>query len=95
MLDQRKREAPVLDPRIVDQIAEAVKLKLEPYLKNGGPKLTPRLLTVRQAAELIGRSESGLYHLVARGEISCVRHGKRHLRFDLKEIERWIDGGKS
>jgi excisionase family DNA binding protein len=84
----------MLDPRIVEQIAEAVKAKLLPHLQNGGSKITPRLLTVKQASELIGRSESALYKLVARREMFCVRHG-RNLRFDVKEIDRWIEGGKS
>jgi excisionase family DNA binding protein len=60
-----------------------------PQLQNGnGPKATPkRLLTVKEAAAYLGRSESAIYHLVARREIPVVRTG-RTLRFLRDDLDR-------
>ena len=87
---------------LIEQIAQAVAARLLPHLQSGNngsgngnsPKpIQRRLLTVKEASSYLGRSEAAIYHLVARREISVVRHG-RNLRFDVKELDRWIEGDR-
>jgi excisionase family DNA binding protein len=50
-------------------------------------------MNVKQAAAYLGRSESALFHLVAKREIPFVKHG-RNLRFDRLELDKWIERDK-
>ncbi|HXP84451.1 MAG TPA: helix-turn-helix domain-containing protein [Bryobacteraceae bacterium] len=79
--------------RIADRILSRIILALE---RNGnGKQQLPRLLTAAQAARYLGRkSPQSVYHLAARREIPCVRHG-RNLRFDRLELDKWIESDKA
>jgi hypothetical protein len=97
----------MFDQQFVEKLAQALVARILPQLQNGngnGAKPTPqRLLGVREAAIYLGRykvengvrkpSCSSIYHLVSRREIPCTRHGKC-LRFDVRDLDRWIDGDK-
>ncbi len=50
-----------------------------------------RLLTVREAAEYVGVKPKTLYNWVSSGKIACVKAGGRCLRFDIRELDRWIE----
>ncbi len=51
---------------------------------------SPRpLLSVRQAAELLGVSRASVYKLVERGELPCVRISNA-IRVRLLDLERWL-----
>lgn len=50
-----------------------------------------RLLDAAEAAEYLGLSETALRSKVQRREIPFVRVGKRQLRFDIRQLERWIE----
>ena len=52
-----------------------------------------RLLTVKQAAEYIGRSESAMRHLIHNRDIPVVRKG-RSVRIDRKDLDTWIENNK-
>ena len=100
----------MLEPReqsFEDRIAQKVAARLLPYFQSGGnnlvgskgigspePKMARRVLNTKEAAAYIGRSERALYKLVARREIPVVRHG-RNLRFDVRELDKWIEGDKT
>jgi excisionase family DNA binding protein len=49
------------------------------------------LLTVEQAARLLGLGRSTTYGLVAAGELPSVRVG-RALRIPRRRLRKWIDG---
>jgi len=92
----------MFDQKTLDQLVQALTARIIPHIPNGdvsgsGPpksvSVVKRLLTVKEAAAYLGRSPSALYKLVARHEISCVRHG-RNLRFDVRELDRWIESDK-
>ena len=86
----------MFDPKTLDQLAQALVARMIPPLQTAPPsgsKVAPRLLTVKQTAEYLGRSVSAIYKLRARREIACVIHG-RNLRFDRIELDRWIQNGK-
>jgi excisionase family DNA binding protein len=48
-----------------------------------------RLLSIVEAAEWLGISQSYLYKLVESEEIPHIRFG-RAIRFDIKELEEWL-----
>jgi len=51
------------------------------------------LLNIKDTAEMLNVSVSWLYQKVGRREIPFVRMG-RALRFDMDEIERWVETQK-
>jgi excisionase family DNA binding protein len=55
----------------------------------GAAAITPRLLTVDQAAVYLGRSKASVQHLVAQRRIPIVREGRR-IFLDVRELDRWI-----
>ncbi len=71
-----------------DEIAERVFLRVMEKLQGQSAK-APRLLTVKQAAEYLGRSPKAIYDMAAKGILPAVREGKR-LHFDRCELEEWI-----
>ena len=50
-----------------------------------------RLLTVGEAGQYVGVQPKTLYNWVSSGKIACVKAGARCLRFDIRELDRWID----
>jgi excisionase family DNA binding protein len=50
----------------------------------------PLLVGIRAAAILLGRSQSGIYRLLANGELAGVKSGKRTLIY-MVEIRRYAD----
>jgi excisionase family DNA binding protein len=82
------------DQKFIEQLAQALAARILPQVQNAnGNKSYPRLMNVKQAAAYLGRSRSALFHLVARREIPCVKHG-RNLRFDRLELDKWIERHK-
>ncbi len=53
-------------------------------------KISPRLLTVREAAEYIGRTETAVRELVWNGKLAHIRADRR-VMFDIRDLDRWID----
>lgn len=51
-----------------------------------------RYLSVRAAATYLGRTPRAIYHLVERGQIPCIRRGRR-VFFDRVELDRWMVSG--
>lgn len=50
-----------------------------------------RLLDAADAANYLGTTEIALRTKVQRREIPFVRVGKRSIRFDVRQLDRWID----
>jgi excisionase family DNA binding protein len=53
-----------------------------------------RLLSVREAAEYLGRTEKSLRHMIANSIIPAVREGTR-VQLDRSDLDRWIEMRKS
>lgn len=51
--------------------------------------ITPRLLTVKQAAEYLAVSDDTIYRLARRHQIPCIKVGKLY-RFTKESIDAWI-----
>ena len=52
-----------------------------------------RLLTVKAAAEYIGRTEQAVQHLIYKRELVVVRKGRR-VHVDCSDLDRWIEANK-
>ena len=52
--------------------------------------MTPRLLDVREVAELLGLAVGTIYHLVSEKRLPCVRLSARCLRFQESAIQELI-----
>lgn len=56
-------------------------------------KVSPLLLTSKQAATMLSISERTLYALAKSGEITAVRIG-RAVRYDPQDLRAWIERAK-
>ena len=81
-----------LTDQFVDAIAEAVARRLEGKIEH---QSTPgrRLLTVDEAGEYLGYTPAAVRHMVAKGQLPCVHIG-RSIRFDVRDLDSWIDENK-
>jgi excisionase family DNA binding protein len=52
--------------------------------------ITPRLLTVAQAAVYLGMTERALRTCVQRRQVPIVKRG-RAVSFDVRQLDAWID----
>jgi excisionase family DNA binding protein len=77
---------PLIDP-LVAAIADAVVQRL------GGHVAAPRLLTIEGAAKYLSMTEDAIRHKVINGKLRAVR-ADRYLRFDIRDLDSWIDGNK-
>lgn len=81
-----------------DALARAValevlaKLKLE-FLRSASQEIAAVLLTVKQAAVYLGRSEQSVQHLIFQKEIPVVRIGRR-VHLDRRDLDAWIEANK-
>lgn len=89
------RGLPLTLDSIIDMLAAAIAAKLRADLRgaSGVASVTPRLLTVDQAATYLGRSKEAVQHLVASGRIPIVRSDRR-VFLDVKDLDSWIDASK-
>ena len=53
-----------------------------------------RLLNVNEAAKYIGRSPHAIRHMIAKGQIKCVRRDGR-VQLDRIDLDTWIELGKA
>jgi excisionase family DNA binding protein len=52
--------------------------------------LPPLSVSVEEAARMIGCSRTGIYELMAKGELPTFKMGKRRL-VQVQELKAWID----
>ena len=69
--------------KLIEDLAERVVEKLR-------RAEAPRLMTQRQAARYLGRSDRWLREETAAGKIECVREGKSRPRYDRESLDRYI-----
>jgi excisionase family DNA binding protein len=77
---------PFLEP-LVSAIAEAVIDRI------GSHVIGPRLLTVEGAAKYLSMTEDAIRHKVINGKLRAVR-ADRFLRFDVRDLDLWIESNK-
>ena len=54
--------------------------------------MEPRLLTGEGAASYLSIDYDTLMLRARRGDIPCIRWGKRQVRFDKLSLDKWIEG---
>ena len=85
----------MFDEVFVTELASQIAAKIMPQIQggNGRLKAAPRLLTVKEAAIYIGRTEQAMQHLIHRRELVVVRKGRR-VHLDRGDLDRWIEANK-
>jgi excisionase family DNA binding protein len=85
----------MFDDRFVSALATEIAAKLIPQIEQGQSKQRPtaRLLTVKEAAAYIGRSEQAVQHMIHKRELVVVRKGRR-VHLDRGDLDRWIETNK-
>lgn len=84
------------DPTFLNQLAHEIarRLKLELQDRTGNT-IHPRLLSVAQGAEYLGRSKSSVEKLIFHRKIPVVRVGRR-VHLDRQDLDRvFIEGNKT
>ncbi len=56
--------------------------------------LMRRLFNVKEACEYLGFKRATLYECVSRRKIPFVKVGSGRVRFDVKDLDVWIDENK-
>jgi excisionase family DNA binding protein len=78
------------DEKVIAEVATRIATRIIPQIRESSDgRVFPRLMTIAQAAEFLGRTQNSLRHLVHRREIPVVRHG-RSVRFDQEALIQWI-----
>jgi excisionase family DNA binding protein len=62
--------------------------------RTSGERVEARLLTVKDAAQYLARSEQAIRHLVFQRDLPVVRSG-RNVRLDRRDLDRWIENSRS
>lgn len=80
---------------IVDRFATLVAVRVQSIMgtPSGAGKPAARLLTVKEAAAYVGRTEQAVQHLIHKKELVVVRRGRR-VHLDRADLDRWIDSNK-
>ena len=78
---------------LLDALASRVAEKLRTECPSNGGGVRPRLLNIEEAAIYLGRSKTGIQHLIAEGAVPAVRSDRR-VFLDREDLDRWIDGNK-
>jgi excisionase family DNA binding protein len=87
-VEPRKTPRPIQAPEnplesFVAMIADAVAERLQ-------RGQSPRLLTIREVAQYLHRSERWVRLEIASGRLECVREGRSRPRIDREVLDRWI-----
>ena len=70
-------------PVDLDALTEEIASRLN------GDYILPRLMNVRRAGKYIGRSESGVWGLIRKGELKTVKSDRRTM-LDRVDLDQWI-----
>jgi len=82
----------------LDVLAKALATELAAVLRPeiarlAKPVVQPALLTVKEAAVYLGRSEQALQHLIFQRQVPVVRCGRR-VHLDRKDLDAFIEMNK-
>lgn len=83
----------MFDERFVSALAVELAARINHQPERPKQPVVNRLLTVREAAAYIGRTEQALQHLIHKRQILVVRRGRR-VHLDRNDLDRWIEENK-
>lgn len=75
------------------KVAERVEEQVIARLEHMAPQIQPALLSVRDAATYLGRTEQSVQHLIFSQELPVVRVGRR-VHLDRRDLDAWIEKNK-
>ncbi len=81
---------------LIEMFTEVIAAKVSAHLAAEGAeggKIRPRLLTVEEAAQYLGRSKEAVQHMIASGKLPTVRSDRR-VFLDRHDLDRWIEDCK-
>jgi excisionase family DNA binding protein len=81
---------------MVDRLAALIAVRVQSRIgvsTTGRGRVAVRLLTVKEAADYIGRTEQAVQHLIHKKELMVVRRGRR-VHLDRSDLDQWIDANK-
>jgi excisionase family DNA binding protein len=61
-----------------------------PHGSKTGVRVAPKLLRVEDAAVMLARTKNSVRHLIDRGELKVVRHG-RSVRIAIEDVVEFIE----
>ena len=82
---------------LLDSLAERVALRLRAELEQKEaltPKVQPRLLSLEQAGQYLGRSRQAVEHMVRSGRLPAVKADRR-VFLDRADLDEWIIENKT
>jgi excisionase family DNA binding protein len=71
----------------LDSLADAIAVRVAARLNKSEE---PRLMSVKQAAEYIGRSPKAVRHMIDSGKVPVVREGTR-VHLDRVDLDHWVE----
>lgn len=74
-----------------DPLADAIAKRVAEILSD--TRVVKRVYNLQEAAEYLGCSEESVRNHLAAGDLKAVRYD-RFLRFDLKDLDRFVDHWK-
>ncbi|HZO56266.1 MAG TPA: helix-turn-helix domain-containing protein [Bryobacteraceae bacterium] len=83
----------MFDDRFVTTLATEIAARITDQIRDRNGRAQPRLLTVKEAATYLGRTEQALQHLIHKRDIVVVRRGRR-VHLDRTDLDRWIERNK-
>ena len=78
-------------------LSVAIEYAVESALKkalNINPATNHRLLSVKKTAQYLALSEREIHNMIANGELSSVRHGRR-VMIDIRDLDSWVEKNKT
>jgi excisionase family DNA binding protein len=75
----------------LDPILSVLADKIAERLRDGTPApSSKRLMSTKEAAAYIGRSQGAVQQLVARGDLAAIRADRR-IHIETRELDAWIE----
>jgi excisionase family DNA binding protein len=79
---------------LIDAFADRVATRIQQLvLANGHSRNSHRLLSVKEAAEYLGRSVNSVRHLITKSDIRIVKADRR-VQIHVDDLDRWIEANK-
>jgi len=92
MVARSKAAGPLAGDSLCPRTAHDIGRFYEPSEPAPGLKAPEPLIDAKAAAKLLSISEQTVWAMAKRGDLPCVRFGKKIVRFDRSDLLAWIGG---
>lgn len=59
-------------------------------LINSDVRTADRLISVREACQMLGKKKTAVYEMIASGELPARREGRGHYRLSFNQVQKYI-----